>query len=64
MANEVVLRFVSRERNHFERRSVEMSTVTLTTSLVIPAYNESLRLAAGFERFARYSRRWTPTRSR
>jgi dolichyl-phosphate beta-glucosyltransferase len=26
------------------------STVTLTTSLVIPAYNESLRLAAGFER--------------
>jgi dolichyl-phosphate beta-glucosyltransferase len=27
-----------------------LSTVTLTTSLVIPAYNESLRLAAGFER--------------
>ncbi len=26
------------------------STVTLTTSLVIPAYNESLRLAAGFDR--------------
>jgi dolichyl-phosphate beta-glucosyltransferase len=26
------------------------STVTLTTSLIIPAYNESLRLAAGFER--------------
>ncbi len=24
--------------------------MTLTTSLVIPAYNESLRLAAGFER--------------
>jgi hypothetical protein len=29
---------------------IETNTVTFTTSLVIPAYNESLRLAAGFER--------------
>ena len=45
-----ILRFYSHHPFLVPSSSVRQSTVTIQTSIVIPAYNESERLAAGFER--------------